>query len=162
MTGEIVSINVSDGGVPKRPVREAGVSPLGLDGDQHRDVRHHGGVERALCLFALERLEALVAEGHSVGPGTLGENLTVRGLDWNRVVPGERFRLGDEVVVEITQYTAPCRNIEAGFVGWNYARVSQKHRPGWSRVYARVLVPGSIHTGDPIRRLSPSDDTPRP
>ena len=161
MIGEIVSINVSGGGVPKRPVREASVTTLGLEGDRHNDSRHHGGADRALCLFALERLEALGAEGHSVAPGTLGENLTVRGLPWDRVVPGERFRLGGGVVIEITLYTSPCRNIEAGFVGRNYARVAQKHRPGWSRVYARVLVPGRIRTGDSISRVLADDDATR-
>jgi MOSC domain-containing protein YiiM len=132
------------------------VTAHGLEGDRHRDTRHHGGIDRALSLFALERLEALAAEGHPVAPGTLGENLTLRGLDWDRVVPGERFRLGDRVVIEITAYTAPCRNIEAGFAGGQFTRVSQKHWPGWSRVYARVLVPGQIRPRDPVSGLAPA------
>jgi MOSC domain-containing protein YiiM len=153
MTGEIVSINVSGGGVPKRPVPEARVTVLGLEGDRHRDRRHHGGTDRALCLFALERLQALGAEGHAMAPGMLGENLTVRGLPWEAVVPGDRFRLGDGVVIEITAYTSPCRTIAAGFVDGDYLRVSQKHRPGWSRLCARVLVPGRLRTGDSITRI---------
>ena len=107
MTGRIVQINVSPGGVPKLPVPRVRVTALGLEGDGHRS-EHHGGAERALCLFALERLEALRAEGHPVVPGGLGENLTVAGLDWAAVGPGDRFRLGDGVVIEVTRFTNPC------------------------------------------------------
>ncbi|PYM54959.1 MAG: MOSC domain-containing protein, partial [Candidatus Rokuibacteriota bacterium] len=55
MAGRIAQVNVSPGGVPKRPVPEARVTPLGIEGDGHRDRERHGGPERALCLFALER-----------------------------------------------------------------------------------------------------------
>jgi MOSC domain-containing protein YiiM len=82
MPARVVQVNVSRGGVPKRPVPAARASRFGLDGDGHRDPVHHGGPERALCLFAAERIEALQAQGHRVEPGTLRENLTVAGLDW--------------------------------------------------------------------------------
>lgn len=153
MTGRIVQINVSPGGVPKRPVPRARVTALGLEGDAHRDTEHHGGPERALCLFALEQIEALRAEGHPIAPGAVGENLTVAGLDWPAVVPGDRFRLGADVLIEVTRFTSPCLNIRGAFRDGEYARVSQKRHPGWSRAYARVLSPGEIQGGDPIIRL---------
>lgn len=154
MTGRIVHIDISPGGVPKRPVPAARVTPLGLEGDGHRDTEHHGGPDRALCLFALERIEALRAEGHPVTPGAMGENLTLAGLDWEAVQPGDRFRLGDAVPVEITRFTSPCSNIRAAFRDGDSARVSQKRHAGWSRVYARVLTPGRIRAGDPIVRAA--------
>ena len=98
MTGRIVRINVSAGGVPKRPVRTARVTLAGLEGDGHRNRKLHGGPDRALCLFSLEQIEALQAEGHPVEPGALGENLTVTGLDWPRVRPGDLLRLGETVL----------------------------------------------------------------
>jgi MOSC domain-containing protein YiiM len=147
----IAQISVSLGGVPKLPVPSARVTELGLEGDAHRDMKVHGGPERALCLFALEQIRALQAEGHMIEPGAIGENLTVEGLDWQRVTPGSRLELGDGVVIEITRYTAPCFNIERNFVDGNIARVSQKRHPGWSRVYARVLKTGAIRQGDPVR-----------
>ena len=61
--GRVVQINVSPGGVPKLPVASARVTLEGLEGDGHRDLEHHGGPERALCLFALEQIRALQAEG---------------------------------------------------------------------------------------------------
>ena len=67
--GRVVQINISPGGVPKLPVAAARVTPDGLEGDGHRDLEHHGGPERALCLFSLEQIRALQAEGHAVTPG---------------------------------------------------------------------------------------------
>jgi MOSC domain-containing protein YiiM len=157
MTGRIVQINVSPGGVPKRPVPRARVTRAGLEGDAHRDTEHHGGPDRALCLFSLERIEALQAEGHPVEPGALGENLTIAGLDWARVQPEDFFRLGEDVLVQITRFTSPCWNVRASFLDGTYSRVSEKRHPGWSRVYARVLVPGEIAAGDGVERLTPAD-----
>ena len=154
--GRVVQINVSSGGVPKLPVASARVTWEGLEGDAHRDREHHGGPERALCLFSLEQIRALQAEGHQVTPGSIGENLTLEGLDWERVQPGAVVELGDGVRIEITRYTSPCVNIQLSFVGGDYARVSQKRNPGWSRVYAKVLQPGTIRQGDPVRLLGPA------
>jgi MOSC domain-containing protein YiiM len=149
----VVQINISAGGVPKRPVSGARITRLGVEGDRHRDTEHHGGPDRALCLFALEAIRALQAEGHPVSPGALGENLTVEGLDWSRVEPGARLLLGEDVLVEVTRYTSPCTGIAAALRGGDYARVSQKRHPGWSRVYARVLREGALRPGDPVRLL---------
>ena len=148
--GRIVQINVSPGGVPKLPVPEARVRALGLDGDGHRDEEHHGGPERAVCLFSLEQIEALRTEGHEVAPGALGENVTISGLDWEHVVPAARLRLGPDVLIEVTRYTTPCFNIGFAFVGREFSRVSQRRHPGWSRVYARVLQEGTIRAGDEV------------
>jgi MOSC domain-containing protein YiiM len=157
MTGRIVQINISAGGVPKRSVPRARVLRSGLEGDAHRNTELHGGADRALCLFSVEQIEALRAEGHPVEPGSLGENLTIAGLDWELVQPDAFFRLGAEVVVQITRFTSPCMSIRASFLDGAYGRVSQTRHPGWSRVYARVLVPGEIAAGEPIKRLSPAE-----
>ena len=149
----IAQINVSPGGVPKLPVPSAHVTELGLEGDAHRELEHHGGPERALCLFALEQIRALQAEGHAISPGAIGENLTVEGLDWERVTPGSRLELGDAVVIEVTRYTSPCFTIKKSFRDGDFSRVSQKKHPGSSRVYARVLKTGAIRQGDPVRLL---------
>jgi MOSC domain-containing protein YiiM len=156
----IFQINVSPGGVPKRPVDAARVTWLGVEGDAHRDLEHHGGPDRALCIFSIERIRALEAEGHPIAAGSLGENLTVEGLDWETVTPGSRLLLGGGVVAEVTRYTSPCGNMTPFFTGGDYSRVSQKRHPGDSRVYARVLKEGSIRAGDPVRLLSPEEALP--
>lgn len=153
-TGRVVQINVSPGGVPKRPVDLARVTVLGLEGDAHRDTEHHGGPERAVCLYALEAIEALQAEGHPISPGAIGENLTVHGLDWTAITPGSLLRVGQQLLLQVTRYTSPCANIRPAFSDGDYSRVSQKRHPGWSRVYTRVLVEGMVRRGDPVQLLS--------
>jgi MOSC domain-containing protein YiiM len=154
MTGRIVQINVSPGGVPKRAVPVARVTLAGMAGDGHRHRALHGGPDRALCLYSIERIDALRAEGHPIEPGALGENLTIGGLDWPRVRPDDVFRIGEAVVIQITRFTAPCANVRRAFLDGAYARVSEERYPGWSRVYARVLAPGTIAPGDRVERLA--------
>jgi MOSC domain-containing protein YiiM len=144
--GVIVQLGVSPGGVPKRAVAQARVTAEGLAGDGHR-APMHGGVARAVCLFAAERIETLAAEGHPLAPGAVGENITTRGIDWDRVAPGVRLRLG-EVMVEITSYTRPCKTIRHCFVDGFFNRILQERFPGWSRTYARVVQPGVVRAGD--------------
>lgn len=151
--GRIVQLSLSNGGVPKHAVDTARVTPLGLEGDAHRDLEHHGGPERAVCLFTLEAIRELQVEGHPLVPGALGENVTIEGLDWSAVQPGARLRLGDEVLLEITRYATPCFNIRPAFRDGDYSRVSQKRRPGRSRVYARVVTTGTLRRGDSVRLL---------
>ena len=148
--GVLVSINMSGGGVPKRRVDGVQVSRLGLLGDAQDDKEHHGGQERAVCIYALERIHALQQEGHPIDVGTAGENVTVEGIDWDLVVPGARIRLGDEVLLEVASFTSPCKTIKGSFIDGKFARISQKLHPGWSRVYARVLAEGEIRFGDHV------------
>jgi MOSC domain-containing protein YiiM len=149
--GRIRQVNVSAGGVPKLPVAAAEVGELGLNGDGHdAPLSVHGGPERALCLFAWERIASLAAEGHPIFAGATGENVTTEGLDWDAVVPGARLRLGADVVVEVTRYTTPCKTNARWFAGGDFNRMHQNLFPGWSRVYARVLSGGTIRPGDTI------------
>ncbi len=159
MQGHIHQLNCSDGGVPKRPVAEAMLTPTGLVGDRQEHLKFHGGPERALCLYALERIAALQAEGHPIYPGSVGENVTVAGLDWAQLTPGTRLALGDEVVIEISQPAAPCNSIAASFVGGEFKRISQQLHPGESRLYARVIRTGRLAPGQTVRVLANGDST---
>jgi MOSC domain-containing protein YiiM len=153
VTARIVQVSVSRGGVPKTAVSEARVTPQGLEGDAQRNRELHGGPERAVCLYSNEMIERLRAEGHPITPGSIGENVTVHGLDWAAVGPGCHLLLGDHVLLQVTRYTSPCLNIMGAFKDREFTRVSQKRHPGWSRVYARVLVGGTIRRDDPVRLL---------
>jgi MOSC domain-containing protein YiiM len=152
-TGRIASINLSRGGVPKRAVTVAQVTPVSIDGDAQNNLIHHGGPERAVSLYSLERIDALRNEGHPIAPGTAGENVTVEGVDWELVMPGIRVRLGETVLLEVSSFTKPCKTISNSFTEGKFVRISQKLNPGWSRVYARVLSPGEIRTGDRVEIL---------
>ena len=151
--GTLASINVSAGGVPKRRVTGAKVLPSGLVGDDQNDKVHHGGPERAVCIYSLELVRSLRAEGHPIDPGSLGENLTVEGIRWESVMPGVRLRVGGSVVLEISSFTRPCKTIRASFLDGRFVRISQKFYPGWSRVYARVISEGDVTLGDRVEVL---------
>ncbi len=153
-SGHIVQINISPGGVPKRPTPRSVLGTLGLAGDRHRNHRHHGGPDRALCLFAQEQIAALQAEGHPIFPGAIGENLTTAGIPIGDLRPGDRLQIGENVLIEVTGYAHPCTNIEPYFHDGKSIRVSHKVHPGWSRVYARVLLSGELEPGQPIRRVA--------
>ena len=149
MAARVHQLNVSPGGVPKRPVERASLTPDGLVGDDHDDKVHHGGPDRAVCLYALERIVALSAEGHPVEPGHLGENVTVAGLDWDAVHPGARLRIGP-ALLEVTRYTTPCSTIRRSFSDGHFNRIHEARHSGWSRVYARVVEGGEVAAGDVV------------
>ncbi len=150
----VVSINRSPGGVPKLPVADVEIGTEGLAEDGHR-YHKHGGPDKAVCLYALERIEALKAEGHPIGIGTTGENLTVAGLDWNAIVPGVRLTVG-AVELECTDWAHPCATIVGSFHDGRSGRISPKAHPGWSRIYARVLRTGTVCVGDPVAVGAPA------
>lgn len=147
--GELVSINSSRGGVPKVSVLEAEVDRTGLVGDRQHNRRHHGRPWQALSLWSLDVIETLRAEGHPVSPGSCGENLTVRGIDWAALRPGVRLGIG-EVVAELSAYAIPCAKIRESFVDHHFNRVHHERHPGFSRMYAWVVRGGVIRPGDPV------------
>ncbi len=153
--GRIVQVNVNpQGGVPKHAIAATELTTGGVAGDKQRDRRFHGGPQRAVSLFAMERIEGLRAEGHPIGPGTTGENLTLSGIDWDAIKVGDRLRVGEWVELEITGYASPCSNIEGSFADGAFKRMSQKLHPGWSRLYARVLAEGTVRAGDAVEHLA--------
>ncbi len=155
----VFQVNVSRSGLPKRAIREAEVNYRGITTDFVDDGKGHGHPDHALCLFAIEALAQLRSEGHNVDPGSTGENITTLGLNWRHVVPGMRMWLGDEVAIEISSYAAPGWKHAHCFKDGNFDRINHDFHPGFSRVYARVLKPGMVHTGDIIHVIdeSPAD-----
>lgn len=149
MLAHIFSLQQSHGGVPKLPLHQAAVGPLGMVGDKQNDTKHHGGPDKALCLYSLERIVALQQEGHPIYPGSTGENVTITGLDWDALKPGDRLHLGD-VLVEITYDATPCKKIAGSFRDGEFTRIGQKVNPGWARLYVRVLEGGTLWVGQPV------------
>ena len=147
--GVVDSINVSDGGVPKRTIPEVHVGHRGLEGDRQGSRKHHGRVWQALCLYSIDVIEALQEEGHPIQAGSAGENLTVRGIDWVTMRPGVRLQLGD-AVAELTVPAAPCRHNAPWFVDRDFRRMDHARFPGWSRWYAKVVREGDVREGDGV------------
>jgi MOSC domain-containing protein YiiM len=151
-TAKVHSINVSNGGVPKLPRPSAYIRAGGVEGDRQANLRYHGGPDRAVSLYSQERIDALRAEGHPIEPGSIGENLTLSGVEWTRLAPGVRLQIGS-VVLEITQSVPPCRKIARAFHDGRFDRVSDDENPGWGRYYCRVLSEGRVTVGDGVAVL---------
>lgn len=145
-------------GIDKRPVdgpvRVAapgpkGIGASGVAGDAVCHTRHHGGDHQAVYAFAREDLDDWERElGRTLASGAFGENLTTEGLDVSGAKIGERWRIGSEVVLEVTCGRIPCTTFQGhlGEKGW-VRRFTRKGAPG---AYLRVIEPGEIRAGDPI------------
>lgn len=152
-TGVVVSVNVSPGGVPKRPVMGARVHHLGLDDDSHVSPKH-GGPLKAVCLYAVEAIERIAEEGHQAFPGAYGENLTLAGLDWGSLRTGDRLRVGQAgPVLELTDNATPCAKQARWFVGERIDRISALIYPDDARWYASVVEEGPVAPGDTVTLL---------
>jgi MOSC domain-containing protein YiiM len=167
---ELLSVNVgrprpnpwkglSATGIDKRPVNgpvavvdpgPKGTGTVGLAGDRVYDVKHHGGSDHAVYAYAREDLDWWAAElGRPLANGIFGENLTTAGLDVNGALIGERWRIGPDVVLEVSSPRIPC----ATFQGW-------LEREGWIQrftraalpgAFLRVIEPGEIRAADPVQ-----------
>jgi MOSC domain-containing protein YiiM len=156
-TGRIVQVNVSDGGVPKLPVERARVDRFGLEGDGHHEPTVHGGPHRAVCLFGIEVIERLQAEGHPIEAGGAGENLTTTGIEWSLLPVGSVIRVGNEVELELSSSTTPCATQTGNFSDGNFNRILIDKHPADSRMYARVLRGGVVTRGDAVAVMAPAD-----
>ena len=140
---KIVSIAVSKKkGTRKEPVEEALLTvEHGLEGDAHAGPWH-----RQVSFLAAESIEKAKATGLSVGFGDFAENIATEGIDWPAVPIGSRFRLGEAVLVEITQIGKVCHKKCAIYY---QAGDCIMPREG---VFAKVIEGGRIRCGD---RISP-------
>jgi MOSC domain-containing protein YiiM len=154
MRGLILQVNLSIGGLPKRPVGEAFLTPLGFEGDAVAHPGLHGGPDRAVLLAAAEAVDELAARGYPLFYGAMGENLTTRGLDRAELRPGLRLRAG-QAVIELTRLRTPCASLDVYGPGLKREIFRQDARPGepvWGMAgfYASVVRPGWVRTGDII------------
>lgn len=141
-------------GIDKRPVpgpvavTAPGPAGVGLAGDRVHDVKNHGGPDQAVYAYAREDLNWWEAELGPLTGGSFGENLTTEGVDVNGALIGERWRVGRDVVLEVSCPRIPCRTFEGwiGRTGW-IGRFTRAARPG---AYLRVIEPGEVRAEDPI------------
>ena len=161
MTGTIVQLNISRGGLPKRPVAPATIMPLGVEGDAHDHPQFHGGPLKAVLIIASEVVDELQRRGYPVYYGALGENLTTRGLVIRDLRIGDRLRAGG-AMLEITAPRVPCHQLDVYGPTIKQEIYDRKvkaldpssARWGMSGFYASVLSPGPVGAGDPIEVLA--------
>lgn len=139
----------ADGPVRVTDPGPKGTGGSGVAGDAVCDLRHHGGSDQAVYAVAREDLDAWERSlGRPLANGAFGENLTTAGLDVSGARIGERWRIGPDLVLEVTSGRIPCRTF-AGHLGekrW-VKRFTEAAAPG---AYLRVIEPGEIRAGDPV------------
>ena len=136
--------------IDKRPVDgPVRVRPLGLHADVQADRKHHGGEDQAVYAYADEDAAYFAEQlDRPVDPGLFGENLRTSGIDVTGAVIGERWHVGDTLVLEVTIPRTPCGTFarRLGIPGW-VKRFAQEGRPG---AYFRVVKSGPVAAGDRI------------
>jgi MOSC domain-containing protein YiiM len=160
MTGSVVQVNTSRGGVPKLPIEEGVITPLGIEGDVQAHPNFHGGTQQALLVISAEGVDDLATLGFPITYGSLGENITTRGLDRRFWRSGQRWRVGS-AVIEFTKLRQPCNQLSVYGAGIQKAvydarvQAGDPLSPRWALggFYASVVQPGVIRPGDPVALL---------
>lgn len=137
----------------------ARVTYQGIEGDEHGDLRVHGGPEKALHHYAAENYallaQAFPGSAEALVPGSLGENISARNLTERDVHIGDVFRVGS-TVLQVSQPRSPCWKINHRFDADRMSMyVAQEHITGW---YYRVVEPGSIQAGDGFELIERQTD----
>ncbi|KOG42026.1 MOSC domain-containing protein [Streptomyces decoyicus] len=138
-----------DGPVPVTAPGPKGTGGSGLAGDAVVDLRHHGGDDQAVYAYAREDLDDWQRElGRELANGFFGENLTTSGVEVTGARIGERWRVGPQLLMEVTSPRIPCRTFHGwlGERGW-LKRFTQAAVPG---AYLRVIEAGEIRAGDAV------------
>lgn len=142
--GTIVAICVSDKkGEVKKPVQSALlVVEHGIQGDAH------AGTGRQVSLLAEESVDKMRGKGVNLVPGIFAENLLTSGLDLGRLKVGDRLKVGQSAVLEITQIGKECHQ---GCAIRQQVGDCVMPREG---VFARVVQGGEVKTGAQISLIS--------
>ncbi len=138
-----MAVNISAGGIPKRPIEVAQVTTDGIVGDGHDHDKHNTPMQ-AISLIDVEDLDDLRREGFDVYPGATGENLTVRGLNIDALHIGDRLHLNGGVELQITKVRKPCYVLDA---------ISPQLKgaiEGRCGCYARIITAGRIRPSETI------------
>ncbi|TQR28838.1 MOSC domain-containing protein [Lysinibacillus sphaericus] len=129
-------------GIEKRKVQEVYLSARGFEGDDVADKKHHGGPDRAVCLYSAEHYIQWEQElGKPLPTAAFGENLTVTNMLEADICIGDIYKIGD-AVIQVTQGRVPCSTID------KYAEANTLLKrlieTGYTGFLARVLEEGTI------------------
>jgi MOSC domain-containing protein YiiM len=134
-----------------------GVGLLGLAGDEQADLSVHGGLSKAVYAYGAGhyafwqtvRAQARVSLwDEPLPPGSVGENLTVEGLDEALLWIGDRLVLPG-CVLAVSEPRMPCFKFGAA-LGFAQA-VKLMSQSGYCGAYLGVFEPGTVQAGDSVR-----------
>lgn len=144
-------------GLRKRPAEGAlFLSWVNLEGDGQADLIHHGGRDKAVCVYPYEHYAHWERELQRTLPfGAFGENLTVQGLPEGDVCIGDTFRFGG-AIVQVSQPRQPCFKLSARYERTDLPLLVQE--TGFTGYYFRVLQEGVVRASDGLVRLASHPD----
>lgn len=120
------------------------VSSLGVEGDEQGDKIHHGGVDKAVCVYLQESYKHWDQLGRPLEPGAFGENMTISGLEEDQVLIGNTYRIGS-LIVQVSQPRQPC--FKLGIRNEWPQLVQLSMESGYTGFYLRVLEEGEASLG---------------
>lgn len=134
-------------GIDKRPVPgQVWLTRLHFEGDGQADLVHHGGVEKAVCVYPHEHYPFWEKElDRTLDWGAFGENLTTEGLTEQSVCIGDVYRMG-EALVQVSQPRQPCYKLSVKYGQPELPLMVQE--TGFTGFYFRVLEEGHVGAGD--------------
>ena len=143
------------------------VEGIGVEGDAHAGVtvRHRSRVARnpaqpnlrQVHLIHSELFAELAAQGFTLAPGDMGENITTAGIDLLALPVGTVLRLGAEAEIAVTGLRNPCLQLDRFAPGLMAATLEQKES-GLVRkagIMSTVRRGGIVRPGDPIAVILP-------
>ncbi len=139
--GKILAVNTSkEKGTVKKNVHCAVlVEDFGIKEDAHAGKWH-----RQVSLLSHEKIEEFKKRGAKVKDGDFGENLIVEGIDLKNLPIGTRLRIGEDIILEITQIGKKCHT---GCEIYKLMGDCIMPREG---VFSRVIKGGTVSEGDMI------------
>lgn len=171
MVGSVVAVSRSGSHTFTKPNENVIrlIAGLGVEGDAHlgETVRHRSNVRkdpnqpnlRQVHLIHEELQSDLRTAGFAVSTGTMGENITTRGVDLLGLPAGARLQLGDVAVIEVTGLRKPCRQLDGYQQGLTAAVLGRDADGGLAYkcgVMAIVVNGGEVRPGDAIQITLPS------
>lgn len=138
-------------GIFKTQVTEAYLTNDGFDNDGVADLKHHGGLDRAVCVYSVEHYRSWSKEFRMDFPvSAIGENLLVENMLEENIHIGDRFSVG-EAIIEVTQGRIPCNTInQRTGIKPLMKRMIETGHTGY---LCRVIKEGKITNTDRIERI---------
>jgi molybdopterin adenylyltransferase len=139
--GKVLAVNISeDKGTKKTNVQSCSLlKDFGLKGDAHAGPWH-----RQVSLLADESIEKMRAKGLTVGYGDFAENITTEGVDLVHLPIGTEMRIGNTVILRVTQIGKECHERCA-----IYYQAGDCVMPK-EGIFAEVVIEGEVKVGDEI------------
>ena len=143
--GKVLAVSISQKKGEKKENIACGLfmEELGLENDAHAEA----GI-RQVSLLARESIEKIRAKGLDVHYGDFAENITTEGIDLPKLPIGTRLKVGQAVLLEVTQIGKVCHDRCNIFYTVGDCVMPREG------IFARVLAGGKVQTGDQIEIVS--------